>query len=200
MHVALAGSAPLLLGFALGMRHAFDPDHVVAMSTIVTRERSVLRAMFLGGAWGAGHCLSLFTVGLAVLLFRVPMSEAWGQAFERLVGVMLVLLGATSLWRSGKINPPRHRRPFVVGLVHGLAGSGALAIAVLATIPSRAEGLFYMGLFGLGAIGGMVLITGLFALPLRFATQARSGAGRWLPAAASVGSVAFGIYYLYQCR
>ena len=221
MHIALAGSAPLLLGFALGMRHAFDPDHVIAMSTIVTRERSVLRAMFLGGAWGAGHCLSLFTVGLAVLLLRVPMSEAWGAAFERLVGVMLVVLGATSLWRSGKINPwgdlsrserrrprpridfpapPRHRRPFIIGLVHGLAGSGALAIAVLATIPSRPEGLFYMGLFGIGAIGGMVLITGLFALPLRFATEARSGAGKWLPAAASFGSVAFGIYYLYQCR
>lgn len=202
MHIALAGSAPLLLGFALGMRHAFDPDHVVAMSTIVTRERSVARAMYLGGAWGAGHCLSLFTVGLAVLLFRVPMSEAWGQAFERLVGVMLVVLGATSLWRSGRAaeSQPSRRRPFAVGLVHGLAGSGALAIAVLATIPSRAEGLFYMGLFGLGAIGGMVLITGLVALPLRFATQAQSGAGRWLPAAASVGSVAFGIYYLYQWR
>jgi high-affinity nickel-transport protein len=184
------------------MRHAFDPDHVVAMSTIVTRERSVPRAMFLGGAWGAGHCLSLFTVGLAVLIFRVPMSEAWGAAFERLVGVMLVVLGATSLWRSGTVARPlpSRRRPFAVGLVHGLAGSGALAIAVLATIPSRAEGLFYMGLFGIGAIGGMVLITGLFALPLRFATEARSGAGRWLPAAASVGSVAFGIYYLYQCR
>jgi cytochrome c biogenesis protein CcdA len=136
------------------------------------------------------------------------MSDAWGAAFERLVGVMLVVLGATSLWRSGRIHspggrspaPPRHRRPFAVGLVHGLAGSGALAIAVLAAIPSRAEGLFYMGLFGVGAVGGMMLITVLFALPLRLATRARSGAGRWLPAAASVGSVAFGIYYLYQCR
>jgi len=219
MHSALAGSAPLLLGFALGMRHAFDPDHIVAMSTIVTRERSVVRAMFLGGAWGAGHCLSLFTVGLAVLLLRVPMNEAWSLAFERLVGVMLVVLGATSLWRSGKMipsasvkrrfapiarrnhfpAPPRHRRPFAVGLVHGLAGSGALAIAVLATIPSRAAGLLYIALFGAGAVGGMVLVTALFAIPMRFATQVKAGAGKWLPIAASVGSVAFGIYYLYQC-
>jgi high-affinity nickel-transport protein len=147
------------------------------------------------------------------------MNAAWSLAFERLVGVMLVVLGATSLWRSGRMipsgdwseatshrarrdhspAPPRHRRPFVVGLVHGLAGSGALAIAVLATIPSRAAGLFYVALFGLGAIGGMMAITFLFAIPLRFATQVKAGAGKWLPITASVGSVTFGIYYLYQC-
>src|SRR5258705_8242656 len=149
MHDGLAGSAPLLLGLALGMRHAFDPDHIVAMSTIVSRERSIARAALLGGAWGAGHCLSLFAVGLAVILFRVPMPESWSLVFERLVGVMLVVLGVASLlWRhassSAEHRDPANRaapetrghasrRPFAVGLVHGLAGSGALAIAVLAT-------------------------------------------------------------------
>lgn len=210
MHDGMAESAPLLLGLALGMRHAFDPDHIVAMSTIVSRERSIARAALLGGAWGAGHCLSLCAVGLAVILFRVPMPESWSLIFERLVGVMLVVLGVTSLlWRG---TPARQgnapRRPFAVGLVHGLAGSGALAIAVLATIPSRAAGLLYIALFGAGAVGGMMLITALFviplrfaergAIPMRFAARARTGAGRWLPAAASVGSVVFGIWYLYQ--
>ncbi len=224
MHDGLVESAPLMLGLALGMRHAFDPDHVVAMSTIVTRERSVARAAWLGGAWGAGHCLSLFAVGLAVILFRVPMPESWSLVFERLVGVMLVVLGVASLlWRHAPVRGEhRHaahrgaaetrgqasRRPFAVGLVHGLAGSGALAIAVLATIPSRAAGLLYIALFGLGAVGGMMLITALFviplrfaergAIPMRFAARARNGAGRWLPAAASLGSIVFGIWYLYQ--
>ena len=210
MHERLADSAPLLLGLALGMRHAFDPDHIVAMSTIVSRERSIARAALLGGAWGAGHCLSLFAVGLAVILFRVPMPDSWSLMFERLVGVMLIVLGVASLvgrprsasaghetsaWSAAGVS---RRRPFTVGLVHGLAGSGALAIAVLATIHSRAAGLLYIALFGAGAVGGMMLITGLFAVPMRFAARARTRAGRWLPATASLGSVAFGIWYHAQ--
>jgi cytochrome c biogenesis protein CcdA len=210
MHERLADSAPLLLGLALGMRHAFDPDHIVAMSAIVSRERSIARAALLGGSWGVGHCLSLFAVGLAVILFRVPMPEAWSLLFERLVGVMLIVLGVASLiWRPRTASEVHEasawsagygsrRRPFAVGLVHGLAGSGALAIAVLATIHSRAAGLLYVVLFGAGAVGGMMLITSLFAVPLRFAVRARTGAGRWLPAVASFGSVGFGIWYLYQ--
>ena len=208
MHDGLAESAPLLLGLALGMRHAFDPDHIVAMSTIVSREPSSTRAALLGGAWGAGHCLSLFGVGVAVILFRVPMPESWSLVFERLVGVMLVVLGVTSLLWRPETRGHASRRPFAVGLVHGLAGSGALAIAVLATIPSRAAGLLYIALFGAGAIGGMMLTTALFviplrfvergAIPMRFAARARIGAGRWLPAAASVGSIVFGMWYLYQ--
>jgi high-affinity nickel-transport protein len=199
----------MLLGFALGMRHAFDPDHVVAMGTIVTRERGLRRAALLGGAWGAGHCLSLFAIGLAVLLFRVPMSPAWGTVMERLVGVMLVVLGIASfLGRPARpaadLSPgpvegrPTRGRPFAVGLVHGLAGSGALAVAVLATIPSRAEGVLYMALFAAGAVGGMMLITALFAIPMRAAARARAKTGMWIPTAASLASVAFGFYYLYR--
>jgi len=206
MYATLAGSAPLLLGFALGMRHAFDADHIVAMSTIATRERSLVRAAFLGGAWGAGHCVTLFAVGLLVLFFRLPMQENWSVFFERVVGIMLVVLGTASLVARRKrdagtaahASAPSHRRPFLVGVVHGLAGSGALALAVLATIPSRGAGLLYIALFGVGAIGGMMLITFLFAIPARFATGVKAGAGGWLSAAASVGSVAFGIYYLYH--
>lgn len=196
-------SAPLLLGLALGMRHAFDADHIVAMSTIVARERSLGRAALLGGAWGAGHSLSLFVIGLLVIVFRVPMSPAFGPLFERLVGVMLIVLGLASLFvrrahehaeASGSTAPSR-RRPFGVGLVHGLAGSGALAIAVLATIPSRAAGLLYIALFGAGAVGGMMGITSLMALPARFGAGARRGAS-WISAGAALGSVAFGILYL----
>jgi high-affinity nickel-transport protein len=197
-------AAPLLLGLALGMRHALDADHLVAMSTIVTRERSIGRAALLGGAWGAGHSLSLFVVGLLVIVFRVPMGPALGAFFERLVGVMLIVLGLASLLvrhrhhhRAGGTHPgsPSGRRPFGVGIVHGLAGSGALAIAVLATIPSRAAALLYILLFGAGAIGGMMGITSLMALPARFGAGARLGAS-WISVVAALGSVVFGIFYL----
>jgi hypothetical protein len=197
-------SAPLLLGFALGMRHALDPDHIVAMSTIVARERSAARAALLGGAWGAGHSLALFVIGLLVIGLRIPMSPAVGAFFERLVGVMLIVLGLTSLFLRhghGYVDAaapearPSRRRPFGVGIVHGMAGSGALAVAVLATIPSRAAGLLYIVLFGAGAIGGMMAITTLLAVPARFQAGARRGAS-WISAAAGVGSVVFGILYL----
>jgi high-affinity nickel permease len=81
----MSPTAPLLLGMALGMRHALDADHIVAMSTIVARERSVARAARLGGAWGIGHSLSHFGVGLLVVVLRLPMSPAVGLVFERLV-------------------------------------------------------------------------------------------------------------------
>jgi len=197
-------AAPLLLGLALGMRHALDADHLVAMSTIVTRERSIGRAALLGGAWGAGHSLSLFVVGLLVIVFRIPMGPALGVFFERLVGVMLIVLGLASLVvrhrhqheASGTApGPSSRRRPFGIGIVHGLAGSGALAIAVLATIPSRAAALAYILLFGAGAIGGMMGITSLMALPARFGAGARLGAS-WISVVAGLGSVVFGIFYL----
>lgn len=199
-------SAPLLLGFALGMRHALDADHIVAMSTIVARERSIVRAAIQGAAWGTGHSLSLFAIGLLVLVFRVPMPSAWSVIFERAVGVMLIVLGLISLFvrhrhshragEEGSARPmPSRRRPFAVGLVHGLAGSGALALAVLATIPSRLEGLVTIALFGTGAIGGMMAITTTLALPARFSARTHRGAS-WVSAAAAVGSVVFGIFYL----
>ena len=121
------GAAPLFLGFALGMRPALDADHVVAMSTIVTRERSIARAALLGGVWGAGHSLSLLAVGLIVIVFRIPLNPTVEIVFERLVGAMLVVLGLTSLLlrhrHPSKGEPTgrsARRRPFGVGGVHVL--------------------------------------------------------------------------------
>ena len=192
--------SPLLLGFALGLRHALDADHLVAMSTIVSRERSLPRAALLGAHWGVGHCLSLFTVGIAVVLLGIPFPESLGHALELGVGGMLVALGVASLLRRdrGGAGAGASRRPFLVGVAHGLAGSGALAILVLATIRSPLEGLLYMAIFGLGSIGGMVGMSAVMSLPIVVAARRAGQAPYWMGQAAALASVVFGVYYIAQ--
>lgn len=190
---------PLLLGFALGLRHALDADHLVAMSTIVSRERSLPRGALLGARWGVGHCLSLFTVGVAVVLLGIPFPQTLGHALELGVGGMLVALGLASLVRgdrSAAARPSASRRPFLVGVAHGLAGSGALAILVLATIRSPLEGLLYIALFGLGSVGGMVGMSAIMAFPFVLAARRAGQAPVWMGQAAALASVAFGVYYI----
>jgi high-affinity nickel-transport protein len=189
---------PLLLGFALGLRHALDADHLVAMSTIVSRERSLPRGALLGARWGVGHCLSLFTVGVAVVLLGIPFPETLGHALELGVGGMLVALGLASLVRGERsaAAPSASRRPFLVGVAHGLAGSGALAILVLATIRSPLEGLLYIALFGLGSVGGMVGMSAIMAFPFVVAARRAGRAPVWMGQAAALASVAFGVYYI----
>jgi len=201
---ALAIPSPLLLGFALGLRHALDADHLVAMSTIVSRERSLPRAAILGCRWGIGHCLSLLTVGVAVVLLGIPFPESLGHALELGVGGMLIALGLASLLRRERPGAPpsagagASRRPFLVGVAHGLAGSGALAILVLATIRSPVEGVLYIGIFGLGSIGGMVGMSAIMSLPFVVAARGGGQAPVWMGQAAALASVAFGVYYIAQ--
>ena len=198
----LAIPSPLLLGFALGLRHALDADHLVAMSTIVSRERSLPRAALLGGRWGIGHCLSLFTVGVAVVLLGIPFPESLGHALELGVGAMLIGLGIATLLRRDRGETPSalraSRRPFLVGVAHGLAGSGALAILVLATIRAPWEGLLYIGIFGLGSIGGMVGTSAIMSLPFLVAARRGGQAPVWMGYASALASVAFGVYYIAQ--
>jgi len=193
--------SPLLLGFALGLRHALDADHLVAMSTIVSREQRLPHAALLGARWGVGHCLSLFSVGIAVVLLGIPLPEALGHALELGVGGMLVALGVASLVRRGPTPPggsSASRRPFWVGMAHGLAGSGALAILVLATIRSPLESILYIAIFGLGAIGGMVGMSAIMSVPFVVAARRAGRAHAWIGQAAALASVAFGVYYIAQ--
>jgi high-affinity nickel-transport protein len=193
-----------LLGFALGLRHALEADHLVAVATIVSRERGLARATLLGALWGAGHSLSLLAVGVAVVLLGVPLPASWSHLLEIGVGGMLIGLGLSSLpWRvrgrAKRPAPDRARvgggkRPFLVGVMHGLAGSGALAILVLATIRSPVQGVLYIGLFGCGSIGGMMAMSAILSLP--FALAARGAGGEWMSRATGLASVAFGVYYV----
>src|SRR4051794_25405470 len=176
--------AILALGFMLGMRHATDPDHVVAVTTIVSGQRSVKRAALIGAAWGIGHTLTILLVGSGIILFKWAIPARVGLAMELAVALMLIVLGVASLtgtvrWmrrtarlRAGQVHSHPHlhgdyvhthphghapeshphaedetplaridrhlgrigsyrlARPLIVGVVHGLAGSAAVALLV----------------------------------------------------------------------
>ena len=191
------------LGSLLGMRHALEPDHLAAVSTLVTGERSSVKAALLGVCWGLGHTFALVAVGIVLVVLRAEMPARVADVFEFLVAVMLVGLGLRAIYlaaRQGPAGPthahhhggvahvhpgaPAHihigawtlaRRPLLVGAVHGLAGSGALTALVLTTLPSTAARLAYMALFGLGSTLGMAVLSGLLGWPL-----ARMGSHRTL--------------------
>ncbi|HXD74346.1 MAG TPA: hypothetical protein VN628_11440 [Vicinamibacterales bacterium] len=217
----LTGSA---LGSLLGMRHALEPDHLSAVSTLVTGERSSVRAAMLGASWGVGHTLSLVVVGAVLVLLRAEMPARVADLFELFVAIMLIALGIRAILIAvgqGRVGPAhthhhggivhRHagakphvhvgrwtlaRRPLLVGAVHGLAGSGALTALVLATLTSNAARITYMALFGIGSTLGMALLSGLMGWPL-----ARIGGNRQTLRALSLAvgcvSIALGIFWGY---
>lgn len=181
-------------GSLLGMRHALEPDHLAAVSTMVSRERSSLRAAWLGLCWGIGHTTSLVVVGALLILLRTEMPASMTNVFECAVGVMLVGLGiravalASQQGPDGPLTVHRHgtlvhqhaagashvhigdwtlaRRPLLIGMVHGLAGSGTLTALVLATIPTAPARVAYLVLFGAGSTLSMAAMSGLLGWPL----------------------------------
>ena len=212
------------LGSLLGMRHAIEPDHLAAVSTLVTAERNPYRAAWLGFCWGIGHTLSLVLAGLSVLLLRdeIPPAAAW--AFELAVAVMLVYLGVSAIARAarqggeGPVVAHRHgarvhqhhtaaahlhlgrwtlaRRPLLIGAVHGLAGSGALVALVPATLPTTSMRVVYMVLFGLGSAAGMAVMSGLLGWPLA-RLGARPSFGRAVTLLVGCGTTALGAAWGY---
>jgi high-affinity nickel-transport protein len=224
----------VLLGLFLGMRHSTDPDHVVAVSTIVSRERSVSHAALIGILWGVGHTLTISVVGSAIILFGLVIPARIGLSMEFSVAVMLILLGVLNLtgalrWLTEKFTPRSqsmqksattseasraaessvHRavnryglyqllRPLVIGLVHGLAGSAAVALLVLSTIRSPLWAIAYLVVFGVGTIAGMMLMTMLIALPIAYTGNRFARAGNYLGAFSGVVSTAFGMFLVYQ--
>jgi ABC-type nickel/cobalt efflux system permease component RcnA len=218
--------AVLALGLALGLLHALDADHLLAVSTITSERPSPRRAALAGAVWGLGHALSLAVVGLAVVLFRWVVPPSFGAWCELAAAAMLVGLGVRAIRRGlgravvhvhvhahdGHLHAHRHlhvrdhhahagllhavshagRGPFVVGVVHGLAGSAALALVTLATVSSPALGVAYVLVFGLGAAAGMTLASAAVALPLRAAHRARGRLHHRLDVALGASGVVFG--------
>ena len=216
-----------MLGFVLGLRHALDPDHVVAVSTIVTGERNWRRSSLIGSFWGLGHATSLLTLGGLIMVFRINITEAAASRIEIVVAVMLVGLGvyAISSARAGfRLHAHHHKhdgqgqvhahlhthkahsqpahqhthplrfglRPFLIGLVHGVAGSGGLALLVMATAKTTTAGLLYMAALAFGAMVGMGLLSGLLTLPLQVLRARYETMHLRFQYLSGVGSVAFG--------
>lgn len=241
----------LALGFFLGMRHATDSDHVIAVSTIVSRERDVRHAAIIGMFWGVGHSITLLAVGGGIVVFGLVIPQRLGLSLEFCVALMLILLGAFNLrmaFRNVRAksrlrgddhhdHPHRHGdyvhshahghaldthghseesvpparldrrfgyskayralRPTIIGVVHGLAGSAAIALLVLPIIPNPLWALMYLLIFGAGTIAGMMLITTAIAVPFSYSARFEF-LHRHLGAVAGVVSFSFGLFLVYQ--
>jgi len=242
------------LGFFLGMRHATDADHVIAVATIVARQRSTRSAALIGAVWGLGHTFTILVVGGGIILFGWVIPPRIGLSMEFSVGLMLIILGLMNLtgvlqWMGDRAvseaktvgthshphshgdyvhnhhhghDPERHPhsadrtpvawldghlgpssiyqviRPLVVGIVHGLAGSAAVALLVLTTIRDPQWSIVYLLIFGLGTVAGMMLITGVIAVPFAYTQRRFVQLNQGLAMASGVVSLLFGLFLCYQ--
>jgi len=237
-------SAIVLLGFFLGMRHATDPDHVVAVSTIVTRHRQRGGAAKIGALWGLGHTLTILVVGGGIILLGWVIPPRLGLSLELAVGGMLIVLGLRNLSglratasathvhphahgdyvhsHAHQHNPESHPhtpeqtplarldhwlgslggyqavRPIVVGIVHGLAGSAAVALLILTVIRDPLWSILYLLVFGLGTIGGMMLVTAAVAWPFARMGGRYTSLDRGLRLASGLVSLGFGLVLAYK--
>ena len=196
----------VLLGFMLGLRHSFDPDHVIAVSTIVARHRSRWTASWIGVCWGIGHGATLLGIGFLVIALQVAIPDGLARSMELGIGVLLVLLGILNLMAATPASalPTRGAplraslaRSSAIGLAHGLAGSAPVALLAMAAMPTPAAALAYLVVFGLGTIAGMVAFSLALAAPFaRLGTSA--GFSRWITAGTGMVSLLFGAYLIYE--
>src|SRR4051794_13676060 len=192
-----------LVAIALGLRHATDPDHLTAVTTLLAgdKEGGVRRARRLGLAWGAGHATSLFVFGLPIVLAAAYLPETVQMVAETLVGLMIVGLAVRLLvrWRRGDLahGHPGHGRTrlqsYGIGLVHGMGGSAGVGLLLLAGIPDQAEALVALALFALFTAVSMALASSTFG----FVLTREAVAARYLAVVPLIGaaSVAFGAWY-----
>jgi hypothetical protein len=196
--------SPLALGLVLGFKHALDADHLAAVSTMATERRGLFASSLIGALWGLGHTISLVVAGVLVIVFHFEIGEHVGKALELCVGFMLIALGVNSLrnlargGRSHMHAPRLGARPLLVGMVHGLAGSAALTLLVFAAIPSPALGLLYIAIFGIGSIGGMVIMSTLFSLPAKLTSLHSARGNILIRGLAGIVSVCFGASIVYD--
>jgi high-affinity nickel-transport protein len=245
----------LAVGFFLGMRHATDPDHVIAVTTIVSNQRNSMRAAMIGAFWGFGHTLTIFVVGAGIILFNLVIPVRVGLSMELSVAVMLIILGVWNVagflravpaasasdpvakkvihshphnhgdfvhnhphahqheshsdspdyapldWMDrifGGVSLYQYLRPLVIGIVHGLAGSAAVALLVLTTIRNVHWAVAYLLIFGVGTIAGMMLITMSIASAFTMMGRGRQKFSRRLALASGLLSLGFGLFVAYQ--
>jgi len=170
----MEASLPWLFAAIVGFGHAFEADHLLAVSNLVTRRKNLTLAIKDGIYWGLGHTSTIFLLGLLVIAGRVSFPDVYFGYFESVVGLMLVILGIFRLYQHHKWRPhlptggntkEQHQVAYGVGLVHGLAGSGAMILLVMTEVQGGFNSLMYLLIFGIGSVAGMLLAAGIFSLP-----------------------------------
>jgi ABC-type nickel/cobalt efflux system permease component RcnA len=215
------------LGFVLGIKHAIEPDHVIAVSTIASQSKKLLRSSLAGVFWGIGHTATLFIIGIILIVMKGEIPEKWAMSLEFLVGIMLVYLGITTILSFKNIHLHNHEhdgdlhkhihshdhsgthhhhhqhkkvsygKSMFIGLVHGLAGSGAMVVLTMSTVNSALEGAIYILIFGAGTVIGMLFFTTLIGIPFVFSAKKFSLNKRLTQVTGAISTV-FGIYYMYN--
>ncbi len=189
------------IGFLLGIKHSLDPDHIVAVTAIITRERRPLRSALTGVFWGVGHTASLLIAALLILALNLTIPQSLERIFELIVGMVMLWLGVSVVKRAvylrlhihghrhgervhlhfhthaesgehAEEHAHKHGRSVLVGMSHGLAGSAALMLLIVSQVNSIFTGIIYVGVFGAGTILGMLVFGGLIGIPMRISAQA----------------------------
>jgi len=218
----------LSVGFLLGLRHALDADHLAAVSTVLAERPSVRASGLVGLWWGLGHTLTLMLVGAVVLVSGIHIPEPFALLAESGVGLLLVVLGGTlalklfrERWHLHRhvhdgephVHLHSHRRredhahphwarqslrPLLIGMAHGVAGSAALMLVIVSNTSGIGQGLLYIAVFGLGSIGGMLMIGLTLSVPIIYSRAIGQRAFFAVQGAASLGSVGLGLWMLYR--
>jgi sulfite exporter TauE/SafE len=193
----------LFFGLILGMKHATEPDHVIAVSTIASRTKTLKKSSLTGVYWGIGHTTTLLFIGMIVIGLKTAIPEKVSLTLELFVGIMLVILGILS-FRDGRYKLVQNDKmeytnikSLIIGFIHGLAGSAAMVLLTMTTVESYFQAFLYICVFGVGTIIGMFFFTTILGLPFIFGSKVK----KFVPFICSLAgaiSILYGIFYIYE--
>ncbi|MBP3040505.1 sulfite exporter TauE/SafE family protein [Bacillaceae bacterium Marseille-Q3522] len=191
----------------LGLKHAIEPDHVIAVSTVASRSKMIRSATLAGVFWGIGHTITLFGMGMVFVMLKSQITDNLAMSLEFVVGIMLVFLGLSSL-RKDKISKSHDHflagtdtvyllKSMFIGVIHGLAGTGAMVLLTISTVSTIWEGALYILIFGLGTIIGMLILSTIIGIPFVISSKKSIIHSKLTQLTATI-SILFGIYYMYN--
>ena len=190
----------LLLGLLVGAQHAFEPDHLAAVGTMLPQDRSIRHGVLRGAWWGLGHGSAIAVIGLPLVLLGLRVPEPLEAAADFVVAMMLLALGGLACWRAARWSPEQTvkarniHKTLPIGLVHGMAGSGAAVVLATAQSPSIEAAASFLIVFVLGSTLSMMATAGFVLWSLR-AVAGQPSRTPWLLRASGVLSVVVGIIW-----